>query len=375
MASPILIALILANSHPSRQVPAVVTSNRKSPELIGRCNWQGVDVPINGTGEALLSGYDKAMTDYLKEVGAPGGALAVFYKGGKVYSKGFGYAHLDEKLEFTPATPTRISSLSKYLTKKAVKILIAAGYLSEDLRAIEILQKEGIVPIPPKGKKVDPRIGQITIKQLLDHKSGIIAGLDISQCTSNQVIRSLGLHGPVTDREALGYILGQTLQSDPGTKETYSNFGFALLGKIVQIVSGETYEGFVKTNVLKPLVDPAPWFVTSTQSKDRRPEEAEYYSTNPNRTWDAYRFDICAGAGGWVAPMESLARFFSREFPGTGWDYTLFGSYTGAVTVMKVHKNTLTFAASVNYRRGNDAADNDTLFRKLETVTDNLKLP
>ena len=315
------------------------------------------------------------MTDYLTEVGAPGGALSVFYQGRLVYSKGFGYAHLDEKIPFTPATPSRISSLSKYLTKKAIQILIAAGFINDDSLATKILAKGGIVPLPPPGKSPDSRINQITIKELLDHKSGILAGLNISQCTSNNVIASMALSEPVTDKEALGYILGQPLKSDPGTNETYSNFGYSLLGKIVQIVSGTPYESFVRTNVLNPLVDPAPWFVTSASKKDRRTQEAEYYSMRPNRTWDAYRFDICAGAGGWVAPVEGIARFFSHEFPGPGWDYTLFGSYTGAVTVMKVHKNSLTFAASINYRRGNDAADNDVLCAGLEKVTSSLNLP
>ena len=230
MASPILIALTLAVSHPNRQVPMVLAANRKSPELIGRSDWHGSEVPINGSGEERFRGYDTAMTDYLKEVGAPGGALSVFHQGRKIYSKGYGYAHLDERVAFMPSTPSRISSISKYLTKRAINILVAAGYLTEDSKAIEILLKGGIIPSPPKGKTADPRIGQITIKQLLDHKSGIMAGLDISKCTSNRVVASKGLR-PAADREALGYILGQTLQSNPGTKETYSNYGYALLAR------------------------------------------------------------------------------------------------------------------------------------------------
>lgn len=357
------------------QNPRIAAAKRAAPELIGRCSWKGAEVPINGTGEAYTAGYDKAMSDYLREVGGTGGSLVVFYQGKKVYAKGFGYANLDEKVPFTPQTPTRISSLSKYLTKRSINLLIEQGKIEPSSKAIDILRRGGVVPLTPKGTKVDPRVESITIQNLLDHKSGIEPGLDISQCMSAEVIKMMGFQSPITQNDALGYVLGLPLNSDPGSTELYSNFGFALLGKIVQIVSGQSYESFVKSRVLDTHVDPSPWFTTTAQRKDKHPDEAEYYSWGQHRTWDSFRWDICAGAGGWVAPVNGIAEFFSKEFPGLGYDYTLFGSYTGAVTVMKVHLNSLTFAASINFRRGNDASDNDVLFSKLEKVTAGLKLP
>ena len=331
--------------------------------------------PVNGKGEAFTKPFDAVMLDYLVKTKAPGGALSIFYKGKRVYSKGFGFANVEEKRAFTPTTPTRISSLSKHLTQRAITILIQGGKMSLESKAVDILAKGGIIPIVKQGNLVDSRLGKITVGQLLEHKSGIRAGLDISQCTSNEVIRLMGFNTPISPQEALGYVLGLPLESDPGTTINYSNFGYALLGKIVQIVSGKPYEEFVKTNVLSPKVDSSSWFVTSAQRKDKRREESDYYSSNSTPPWDAFRWDILAGAGGWVAPVEGLAEFFSKEFPGSGWDYTLFGSYTGAITVMKVHENSLTFAASINYRRGNSASDNEILFKNLEQVSSRLSLP
>ena len=355
MSSPIIVACIL------------VSAPIFPPQL--------ADIPVNGECESFAKPFDAVMIDYLVKTKAPGGALSIFYKGKKVYSKGFGLANVEEKRAFTPTTPTRISSLSKHLTQRAIKILIQQGKISLETKAVDILAQEGIVPLVKQGNLVDSRLGKITVGQLLEHKSGIRAGLDISQCTSDEVIRLMGFKTPISPQDALGYVLGLPLESDPGTTTNYSNFGYSLLGKIVQIVSGKPYEEFVRTNVLFPKVDPNSWFVTSAQRKDKRREEAEYYSSISTPTWDAFRWDILAGAGGWVASVEGIAEFFSKEFPGSGWDYTLFGSYTGAVTVMKVHKNSLTFAASINYRRGNNASDNDILFKNLEQVSSGLSLP
>ncbi len=354
------------------QSPQVPKSKRLAPELIGKIQWKTTKIPISGSGDVRYLAFDQAITKYLREVGAPGGALTVFYKGKRVYAKGFGYADLDAKRKFTALTPTRISSLSKYLTQRAINRLIELGKLNATSKAVEILAKGGVKPI---GGKTDPRIEAITIQDLIDHKSGIDAGLDISQCMSDEVIKKMGFKRPISQNDALRYILGLPLNSDPGSSAMYSNFGYSLLGKIVEIVSGQSFESFVKTQVLAPRTDSSRWFVTTAQRKDHHPNEANYYSTETMKTWDAFRWDICAGAGGWVAPVDGVAELFSKEFPGLGYNFTLFGSYTGAVTVMKVHKNSLVFAASINYRRGNNAVDNDVLFKALENATKNLKLP
>jgi CubicO group peptidase (beta-lactamase class C family) len=370
MSSPILVALLLANFRTGRLI-----TGQKLSTSTGKVDWRDVKIPTCGSGEEFAKGYDIPFSDYLREVGAPGGSLAIYYKGKKVYSKGFGYADFDQKIAFTASTPSRISSLSKYLTQRAVKILIEEGDLEMNTRAVDVLARGGIVARPPKGKIGDPRVAKITIQQLLEHKSGLVQGLDISECTDNQVLSEMGFETPVSGNDALGYILGQPLQDEPGETYSYSNYGYALLGKIIQIVSGIPYEDFVKVNVLKPQTGTMSWFTTSAQRKDKRQEEAEYYADRSTPTWNAFRWDILPGAGGWVAPTDGIAEFFAKEFPGPGWDYTLFGSYTGAVTVMKVHKNSLVFAASVNYRRGESANDNDVLFKRLEQVSDNLKLP
>ena len=362
-------------SEMSQHGPASPASKRKAPELIGRYNWENAAIPINGTSVPFAAPFDKVMSEYLREAGAPGGTLTVYYKGKKVYSKGFGYADVDKQTPFTPHLASRISSLSKFFTKEAVESLLNSGLLGPEDKVLPILAKGGFVPITAKGHKPDPRLESITIQQLLDHKSGLQAGLNISECTSDEIIKEMGFHHPITSQEAIGCLLGLPLESDPGKEENYSNYGYALLGKVIQIVTKKPYNQVINELVLKPKIDPSNWFVATGYRKDKRAAEPDYYSTRNLPTWDAFRWDIFAGAGGWVAPSDEVADYFQKRFPGKGWQYTLFGSYIGAVTVMRVQKNSLVYAASINYRRGNDSTDNEELFKRLEDASKKLNLP
>ncbi|MBI1332902.1 MAG: serine hydrolase [Armatimonadetes bacterium] len=351
--------------------PTISKDKRTSPEEIGRFSWGDASIPIQGEGQDFAAPYDKIMTNYLRKVGAPGGALVVYYRGKQVYSKGFGYADVDTQSPFEPSMASRISSVSKFLTQSAIKILIEDGRLDKDEKIMPILKKGGIVPLT----QPDPRLKDVTIQQLLDHKSGLEAGLNIGDYTSADTIKQMGLTQPLDTKQVLGVILSRKLEADPGKTEIYSNCGYALLGQIIEIVSGQSYETFVKENVIAPVVKPDHWFVTTASRTDKRPTEPDYYSTRSLATWDAFHWNIFQGAGGWVVPTNELADFFQRVFPGEGWDYTLFGSYIGAVTVMKVHENSLTYAASVNYRRGNGPNDNEVLYNMLEEATKSLTLP
>ena len=183
--------------------PAIAKEKRSSPERIGRYKWGDSEIPSNGKGEPYLGVFDKTITDYMREAGAPGAAVTVFYKGKQVYSKGFGYADVDDKRPMTPQIPTRISSVSKFFTEQAIEDLIEYGDLDPNEKVIDILKKVGIEPLVPKGQKVDSRVDQITIRQLLDHKSGIRAGLDISYCTSSERTHELGLKEPVSTNQAM----------------------------------------------------------------------------------------------------------------------------------------------------------------------------
>ncbi len=355
--------------------PAIPLAKRTAPETIGRYDWYDAAIPVNGRCDPNFSAYDQAMTGYLREVGAPGGALSVYYKDTLVYSKGFGWADVDAHKPFTPQTSSRISSLSKLFTKWCIEDMIEYGQLEPDAKVVDILKRGAIVPLAPKGKEPDPRIVNVTIRQLLDHRSGIRPGLDLMECMSDSVIKSMGFSKPIQSNDAASYILGMPLDSDPGEKEQYSNFGYTLLGHVIEVISGKSYEAAIKDRVMNSKVNTSHWFVTNAMRGDRRDYEADYYSTRSYTSWDRYRLDVCAGAAGWVAPTEGLADFFRKQFPGRGWHFTFFGSYTGAIAVMKVHDNGLVFVANVNYRRGNDSADNDVLFKAIEDVSLKLNLP
>lgn len=142
----------------------------------------------------------------------------------------FGYRDLNSKAVLKKETPFYIASLSKPITAIAVSLLAEEGLISFDDKAIKFIEDL-------------PRYAHnITIKQLLNHTSGIRDYeniLTMKGLTNNDVVR--WLHGQN----------GLALQ--PGTKFQYSNSGYIILALIIEKVSKMTYAEFLKKNIFDPL--------------------------------------------------------------------------------------------------------------------------
>ena len=62
----------------------------------------------------------------------------------------------------------------------------------------------------------------------------------------------VGTAPPAGAHEVIRYMLGRRLDYDPGTQYAYSNFGYCLLGRIIETITGKGYDEFVRESVLKP---------------------------------------------------------------------------------------------------------------------------
>ncbi|MBS1859792.1 MAG: serine hydrolase, partial [Acidobacteria bacterium] len=116
------------------------------------------------------------------------------------------------------------------------------------------------------------------------------------------------------------YALGQPLQFDPGTKYGYSNFGYAVLGRIIERVTGMSYEQYVRTNVLAPM-GISGMRIGQTLPQGQQPNEVKYYPLDPapsvfpdspaNATWPygGWYMESMDAHGGWIASAIDYARF------------------------------------------------------------------
>lgn len=165
----------------------------------------------------------------------PGVAVAVVKDVSVLHCQGYGLANIEWKQAIAPDTVFRLASLTKPLTATAVMLLEKQGKLSIDAPVSTYLSG-----YPTRGEP-------ITLAHLLTHTSGIK--------------NYLAPTGPFerlykTDKtpdELIALFEELPLDFEPGTQYCYSNSGYCLLGKIIEVASGMSYEAFIQTHIFRPL--------------------------------------------------------------------------------------------------------------------------
>ncbi|MCC2667636.1 MAG: beta-lactamase, partial [Armatimonadetes bacterium] len=197
-----------------------------------------------------MKSFDREMEAFMQTRGVPGGALAVVKDGRLVYAKGYGWADRDRQEKVQADSLFRIASISKPVTAVAVLKLVEQGKLRLSDRAFDLVR---LAPVLPAGKTQDRRLAGITIRQLLEHSGGWDRDKSFDPMFRPTLIaETVGAPAPAGPEAVIRYMLGQPLDFDPGTRFAYSNFGYCVLGRVIEKVSGMPYEEYVRKNVLAP---------------------------------------------------------------------------------------------------------------------------
>jgi N-acyl-D-amino-acid deacylase len=256
--------------------------------------------------------------DYLKDRSIPGGQLALARGGTMLFSKGFGMADRDKNIAVTPRTLFRIASVSKPLTAAAILVLAEEGKLSLDAKMLDVLKVDIFLP---EGTKVDPRLKDITLRHLLQHTGGWDRNKsgDV-MFESQKIAKKLGIACPPGPRDVIREVLARPLDTDPGTNYAYSNFGYCVLGRLVEQISGQPYEKFVQERVLKPAGAIGPKLgasLTQAEGESRyytpgKEEETPVFPNLPDKVPSPYGgwcLETMDSHGGWIAAAEDIVRF------------------------------------------------------------------
>ncbi len=258
------------------------------------------------------------MEDFMAERKVPGGALAVVKDRRLVYARGYGWANREERVAVQPTSLFRIASISKPFTAVAILKLVEQGKLKLADRAFAIVK---LPPILLNGAKPDARLQQITIDQLLHHTGGWDRDASFDPMFRSKIIaNAAGVAGPADATSIIRYMLGQRLDFDPGKRYAYSNFGYCVLGRVIEKLTGKTFEAFVKETVLAPAGIRRMRVGASLRSG---PDEVRYYTpkdaqadsvfpgTKSKVPWPYGGFYVEAmdSHGGWTASAVDLARF------------------------------------------------------------------
>jgi N-acyl-D-amino-acid deacylase len=262
------------------------------------------DFPTSGKSVPGLEPLDGAVTGIMKRHGIPGGALAIAKDGKLVHARGYGWANLETGDRVQPDTLFGVASLSKPVTAAAVLKLVEQGKLSLDDKPFELLAH--IRPHP--GVRPDPRLKQITVRQLLIHAGGWDAkksGDPVNWVTEVQYRRGDRL--PVSPEQLISFTLAAPLDFAPGTDEKYSNFGYIVLGEVVEKAAGTTYEKYAHEHVLKPAGIARGSLHPLTGKYF--PNEARRYIAGSEHEIPPWKQKYSDAAGGWTMSAVDLVRF------------------------------------------------------------------
>ncbi len=262
--------------------------------------------------------YDQLASTLLTKYQIAGGALAVARNGKLVFARGYGYADKATGDLVQPDSRFRLASLSKPITSAAVLLLLQQGKLSLDQRVFDILSYE---PLP--GQSVDPRLATITIRHLLEHSAGWNRDTTFDPMfLPVPIAAATGTPAPATTDSIIRFMMGKPLQFNPGSDYNYSNFGYALLGRIVETITGQPYEKFVRQQVLAPSGAACMQIGRSLQAQSL-PGEVKYYDfpgaplvpsiygtgTKVPRPNGGFHVEAMDAHGGWVASTIDYLRF------------------------------------------------------------------
>jgi CubicO group peptidase (beta-lactamase class C family) len=290
-------------------IPTNTPDPTATPIVSGEWRITGVDVPT-------LASFDSMMQSYMKKNGITSGALAVTYKGHLIMAHGYTFDS-DQSYTIQPDSLFRLASVSKSITAVAVLKMIQDKQLSLDTHIADILTFT-----PPDGESIDPRLNDVTVADLLYHQGG----WDIEQlgfdpmAIDSFISETFGIPLPISKADIITYMSGMPLNYDPGTKFAYSNYGYMLLGQIIETVSKQPYETYVKQNVLEPL-GMIHTQLGRTLPENRLPGEVKYHSDFTGTTvFDASGKDVpwpdggwnlenMAAHGGWTSTVVDMARF------------------------------------------------------------------
>ena len=277
------------------------------------------------------------------------GVLVVSRDGVTQYQRAFGWLDRERNLTTRPNSLFRIASATKPITAAAIGLLIAEGRLRSDHRVFCLGWTPCVLSIAPFGTP-DPRAHEIRVEHLLGHRGGW--DRDASGDPMFHAIRiadKLGTPSPPGKRNIVRYMLGRPLDFAPGRRRAYSNYGYMLLGLIVEEITGYPFSWFVRTQIFAPIgVDLGDVQPARTLPYHRNPREVWYAGSDRARSvFDpsqviarpdgGFHLESHGGAGGLVASAPALARFLNsywisgqpRRGPQRGQNHH-YGSFPGA---------------------------------------------
>ncbi len=254
-----------------------------------------------------VSQLDAKIKKVMKDFKVPAVTIGIVKDGKLVYAKGYGYGDKEKKTIAAATSLMRLASVSKPITSVAIMKLVEQKKLK---LSDKVLGPNSILGSGYGKKNLSNREKAITVQHLLEHTAG---GDTWDNNLKPEGTDTWG--DPMFQKKNLnrkkhiGWLLDERNPTHtPGTRYQYSNFGYNLLGRIIEKKTGKSYESYLRNNILKKC-GISQMFIGENKKKDARYKEVVYYSDRKPYDLQMTRMD---SHGGWIASSVDLMKFIVR---------------------------------------------------------------
>ncbi len=263
--------------------------------------------------------FDNEILKFMKYWDLKGGSFAIMRNDSLLYAKGYGYADLENSIKCEVKNTFRVASVSKLLTATAIMKLVEDERLKLDS---QVFGEDGILCDTTFLDVKYSNTKKITVDHLLRHTAGFSSPVGDPAFFQENISRVLDKELPLSVDDFIHYAIQNRLKTNPGSSYDYSNLGYIILSKVIEVASGMEYERYMKEEVFA-AADCHDMYIGRNFSENRPKNEVQYYEVKEAEPVEAYdgsgrmtmksdggnNVTAIAGAGGWVASPVEILKF------------------------------------------------------------------
>lgn len=348
--------------------------------IAGHRESQGQNFPTAGLLVPELTAFDDAMRQTMTQHNIRAGVAGIMRDGKLIYRRAFGWDDSARTVPIQKDVTMRIASVTKPLTAAVIRNLIDQGHISLNQRVFSLDEPgSGILDHLPFEGAYDPRLKDVTVQHLLQHRGGWNRD-QVGDWTydEREIANDMDLPSPPGRDATLQWILGhdQGLQHNPGSTYSYSNIGFMVLGMIAEKITGQPHIENLREEVFRPMQIPDHMINQGrTFAANQDPREPYYeagfgFSVFPgssllsNSAYGSWDHEARIGQGGVVADPVAILEYM-QHYIISGDSIGLPTPATGGST--RSHSGSLSGTSTVAVQRS-DNIDYVIFFNKSDTV-------
>ncbi len=250
------------------------------------------------TAISIDQDIDRIVEKFKNDYNVTGLTFAMSKNEKLIYAKGYGLANKSTNEAVTVNSLFRIASVSKPITAIAIMKLVEDGKLSLDSK---VFGENAILGTKYGNKPYRANYDKITIKQILEHTSGLATNDDNDPMFSNINFSQETIINNTLNNNNLLFV--------PGSQYKYSNFGYCVLGRVIEKITEKSYINYLQDAILKPS-GITTIQLTSNAPEKRKSGEVMYYEP----TYNTYSINVerMDAHGGLIASSIDLVKLLSK---------------------------------------------------------------